>query len=172
MRKGLRTLIAGLCTLALTVSPAFAQGVEAQRAAQGPSLATQDTSSGEMVATGQENTEIVSTDPKITRTNKFTLDGKFNYQSLGNDTGKATLRYDDIEKDRIEDYVKLFVNRSWSEGDIFYDNREFYRAMEESTAEAFEQELTIDENASTLKLLYTGSGYSVYARGLRLVKTA
>ena len=32
--------------------------------------------------------------------------------------------------------------------------------------------ITIDENASTLKLLYTGSGYSVYARGLRLVKTA
>ena len=101
MRKGLRTLIAGLCTLALTVSPAFAQGVEAQRAAQGPSLATQDTSSGEMVATGQENTEIVSTDPKITRTNKFTLDGKFNYQSLGNDTGKATLTLGTSAKESV-----------------------------------------------------------------------
>lgn len=54
------------------------------------------------------------------------------FYNLFFDTGKATLRYDDIEKDRIEDYVKLFVNRSWSEGDIFYDNREFYRAMEEN----------------------------------------
>ena len=32
--------------------------------------------------------------------------------------------------------------------------------------------ITIGGSASTLKLLYTGSGYSVYARGLRLVKTA
>ncbi len=111
MRKGLRTLIAGLCTLALTVSAAFAQGVEAQRAAQGPSLATQDTSSGEMVATGQENTEIVSTDPKITRTNKFTLDGKFNYQSLGNDSGKATLTLGTSAKESV---VKNTLLPKWA----------------------------------------------------------
>ena len=54
------------------------------------------------------------------------------FYNLFFDTGKTKLGYEDIEKDRIEDYIQLFVNRRWMEADIFFSINDFYRAMEEN----------------------------------------
>ena len=71
------------------------------------SVALGDTSSGEMTASGQRY-ETVGTGQRI---DKFTLDDKFNYQSLGNDEGKATFT---LNASSIQNIVKDKLLPQWS----------------------------------------------------------
>lgn len=48
------------------------------------------------------------------------------------DAGAPRLGKDDIEKDKIEDYVKLFIHFGWTEGDLFFNVQDFYEAMKEN----------------------------------------
>jgi len=71
------------------------------------SAAWADTSSGEMTATGQTN-ETVGEGQRI---DSFKLDGKFNYKSLGNDSGKPTFT---LNTSSIQNIVKDKLLPRWS----------------------------------------------------------
>ena len=67
-----------------------------------------DVSSGAMTATNQKNTTL---DANKKRINEFTLDGKYLYKSLGNDSGKPTLT---LSTGTLQNIVKNTLLPQWS----------------------------------------------------------
>ena len=95
MKKRCRVPIVALCTLALAATPVL------------PAWGT-DASSGAMTATNQKN---VSVGTNMKRINEFTLDGKYLYKSLGNDSDKPTLT---LSTSTLQSIVKNQLLPQWS----------------------------------------------------------
>ena len=101
MRTRFKVIAAALCTLVLAAMPM--------------SAAWGDTESGNMTATNvvykKADGTIASNAYEAARIESFTLDGKYNYQTVGTDAGKTTFT---PTKSALSDVVKTKLLPQWS----------------------------------------------------------